>query len=120
MKSEKIVNFRDLDVWKTGMEIAKAIYSITETFPKNEKYGLSSQLRKAGISVPSNIAEGFNRFHNKEYRQFLYVALGSIAEIETQVELGFDFGFVSEKDKNNLLEKLLFETKMLRNLIKKL
>ncbi|MFC1496975.1 four helix bundle protein [Verrucomicrobiota bacterium] len=82
-KETKIRNFRDLDVWQKGMQIVIEIYRITKEFPKDELYGLISQMRRAAISVPSNIAEGFGRFHNKEYRQFLYVAQGSCAELET-------------------------------------
>ena len=66
--TQKIKNFRDLDVWKLGKEITIDVYSITKSFPKEETYGLTSQIRRASVSIPSNIAEGFNRYHNKEYR----------------------------------------------------
>lgn len=66
------------------MEITKEIYRLTSNFPKEEQYGLVSQMRRSAVSIPSNVAEGFNRNHNKEYRQFLYIALGSCAELETQ------------------------------------
>ena len=79
---DKIRNFRDLDIWKKGIEIVKDTYRIAGGFPKQEFYGLVSQMQKSAVSIPSNIAEGFNRFHNKEYKQFLYVALGSCAELE--------------------------------------
>ncbi len=94
--------------------------SITKTFPREEQYGLISQMRRAAVSIPSNIAEGFNRYHNKEYRHFLYVTLGSCAELETQVELSRDLGYVSDIVRDELLEQLDFESRMLRNLIKKL
>lgn len=64
----KIRDFRDLDVWKKGMEIVKEVYSATSSFPKHELYGLTAQMREAAVSIPSSIAEGFNRRHNKEYR----------------------------------------------------
>jgi four helix bundle protein len=80
----KITNFRELDVWKLGKDIVLDIYRTTALFPKEEAYGLVSQMRRASVSIPSNVAEGFNRFHNKEYRQLLYVALDSCAELETQ------------------------------------
>lgn len=77
-------------------------------------------MRRAAISVPSNIAEGFNRFYNKEYRQFLYIAIGSCAELETQIEIAFELKYLSEASKNELLETIDHESRMLRNLIKKL
>jgi four helix bundle protein len=116
----KITNFRELDVWKLGKDIVLDIYRTTALFPKEEVYGLVSQMRRASVSIPSNVAEGFNRFHNKEYRQLLYVALGSCAELETQVEITTDLQYLERKDRDRLIEKLDHETRMLRNLIKKL
>ena len=116
----KITNFRDLDVWKLGKEVALDVYRVTANFPKEEAYGLVSQMRRAAVSIPSNTAEGFNRFHNKEYRQFLYIALGSCAELETQAEIATDLGYLVQIECDQLLEKLDHETRMLRNLIKKL
>ena len=118
--NEKIRNFRDLDIWKLGKEIVLDVYNITEKFPKEEMYGLASQMRRSAVSLPSNIAEGFNRYHNKEYRQFLYVGLGSCAELETQVEISFELSFIDIMIKEALLEKLDHESRMMRNLIKKL
>lgn len=116
----KITNFRELDVWTLGKDIVLDIYRTTALFPKEEAYGLVSQMRRASVSIPSNVAEGFNRFHNKEYRQLLYVALGSCAELETQVEITTDLQYLERKDRDRLIEKLDHETRMLRNLIKKL
>lgn len=118
--ASSIKSFRDLEVWKLGKEIVLDVYQSTKEFPKEELYGLVSQMRRAAVSVPSNIAEGFIRIHNKEYRQFLYMALGSCAELETQVELSFDLGFLVKKEKDHLLEKLDHESRMLKNLIKKI
>ena len=117
---EKIRNFRDLDTWKKGIEIVKDIYKIVGEFPKQELYGLASQMQKSAISIPSNIAEGFNRFHNKEYKQFLYVALGSCAELETQIEIASELRYIDDKKKRVLLEKINHESRMLTSLIKKL
>jgi four helix bundle protein len=83
----KIRSFRDLEVWKLGMRTVVDVYKATASFPRDELYGLVSQLRRAAVSIPSNVAEGFNRIHNSEYRQFLYIALGSCAELETQIEI---------------------------------
>ena len=86
----------------------------------SERYGLVAQMRHAAVSIPSNIAEGFNRHHNREYRQFLYVALGSCGELETQTEVSCDLGFLDRSQQARLLDKLDHEAKMLRNLIKRL
>jgi four helix bundle protein len=120
VEKDKIRNFRDLEVWKKGVEIAKHVYEMTRTFPREETYGLTSQMRRASVSIPSNVAEGFNRFHNKEYKQFLYVTLGSCAQLETQVEIAAELSYISQKDKTLLLEELDHESRMLRNLVKKL
>jgi four helix bundle protein len=93
----KIKNFKDLKIWQRGMELAKAIYQVTDSFPAKEIYGLSSQMRRSAVSIPSNIAEGFMRKHNKEYKQFLYIALGSLAELETQVLLSEELGFFKKR-----------------------
>ena len=119
-EKSKIKNFRDLDVWKLGMEIVLDVYEYTKMFPKEEVYGLVSQMRRAAVSIASNIAEGFNRYHNKEYRQFLYVTLGSCAELETQVEVSSHLGYINKATKDKIIEKLDHEARMLRNLIKRL
>ena len=119
-KKIKIKNFRDLDVWKLAMEIVTDIYEYTKNFPKEEVYSLVSQMRRAAVSVASNIAEGFNRYHNKEYRQFLYIALGSCAELETQMEVSFLLGYITQSGRDKTIEKLDHESRMLRNLIKRL
>jgi four helix bundle protein len=120
MKDEnrKIKNFRDLEIWKLGMEIVVEVYADTKTFPKEELYGLVSQMRRSALSIPSNIAEGFNRYHNKEYRQFLYIAMGSCAELETQVEICLLLKHITQNRRDKLVEKLDHEARMLRNLIK--
>lgn len=120
MEEKKIKNFRDLNVWGKGIEIVNDVYSLTKDFPKSEMYGLSSQIQRATVSIPSNIAEGFNRFHNKEYRQFLYIALGSCAEVETHIEIASAQKYIKDGDKENLLSKIEYESRMLRSLIKKL
>lgn len=116
----KIKNFRDLDVWQLAMEIIGDIYKHTKAFPKEEIYGLVSQMRRSSVSIASNIAEGFNRYHNKEYRQFLYIALGSCAELETQIEVSLLLGYITQDLRDKTNEKLDHESRMLRNLIKKL
>lgn len=119
-RMEKIRNFRDLEVWKLGKCIVVDVYRVTKGFPQEEIYGMVSQMRRAAVSIPSNVAEGFNRKHNAEYRQFLYVALGSCAELETHIEIAHDLGFMLVPGRHHLLEQLDHESKMLRNLIKRL
>lgn len=80
-------SFRDLRVWHAGVELAQRVYAITRTFPRSETYGLASQMQRAAVSVPSNIAEGHARQHLKEYLHHLSIALGSLAELETQFEI---------------------------------
>ncbi len=88
MQSQNSINsFRDLKVWQLGMEIVEHVYHLTKTFPKGELYGLTSQLRRAAISVPANIAEGHARAFTKEYQRHLSIAVGSLAEVETYLEL---------------------------------
>ena len=82
--SNDIKTHKDLKAWQESMKLAKAVYELTNKFPKEEVYGLSSQMRRAAVSVPSNLAEGAARASNKEFIQFLYIALGSLSELETQ------------------------------------
>ncbi len=93
---------KDLDVWNRAMELAEKTYALTMDFPQKEQYGIVSQIRRSAISIPSNIAEGAARHSNKEFIQFLYIALGSLAELETQMLLSQRLGFL--KDGNVLLE----------------
>ena len=94
------------------------VYRATALSPRDEVHGLAAQMRRASVSIPPNVAEGYNRFHNKEYRQSLFVALGSCAELETQVEISSDLGEVERNIRDLMIEKLDHETRMLRNLIK--
>jgi four helix bundle protein len=106
---------KDLDVWKRGMSLVEQIYKATARFPKEEMYGLTSQLRKAAVSFPSNIAEGAARSSVREYIQFLYVALGSLSEIETQVMITGKLGYLPVDD---MLEEVESLRKMTIKLIK--
>lgn len=112
--------YRDLDIWKISMELVKSIYTATDKFPHQETYGLVSQMRRAAISIPSNVAEGFRRYHNKEFRQFLYISLGSCAELETQATIARKLGYLITDLELQLLEKLDHICRMISNLIKKL
>ncbi len=89
---------RDLDAWKNAIALVTYVYKITKGFPSDEKYGLISQIRRSAVSIPSNIAEGAGRNHNKEFIQFLYIALGSASEIETQILISYNLKYISEDD----------------------
>ena len=117
---ETIKHFKELKVWQKGIEIVKDIYEITKHFPKEEMYGLTSQMRRSAISIPSNIAEGFKRYHTIEYKQFLYIALGSIAELETQIVIAKEVGLLEDLMMDAMNEKLDHTSKMLSSLISKL
>ena len=117
---EKIKSFKDLRIWQKGIEIVSDIYISTKNFPKEELFSLTSQLRRSAISIPSNIAEGFKRFHNKEYKQFLFITLGSCAELETQIIIAKELKYIDENEEVKLVEKLDHIGKMISSLIKKL
>ncbi len=89
-------NFRELKIWQRGIELSVMIYEISNDFPAEERYGLCSQLRRASVSVPSNIAEGSSRNSQKEFIHYLSIASGSCAEVETQLEIAKRLGFVNE------------------------
>jgi four helix bundle protein len=89
--------YRDLLIWQKGIELAKEIYRITNRFPPGERFGLMSQLQRAAVSVPSNIAEGQSRRNSREFRQFLYQALGSLAELDTQLVVAKQLGYLQDE-----------------------
>jgi four helix bundle protein len=97
---------RDLDVWKNGIELVKKIYILTKDSPKEEIYTLTSQIRRSAISIPSNIAEGAARNSKKEFIQFLYIALGSAAELETQLIVAKELGYIKDLNIFDDFEKL--------------
>ena len=115
-----IRSYRDLDIWKASIQLVKDVYKLTEQFPKQEVYGLVSQMRRAAVSIPSNVAEGFRRNHSKEYKQFLYVSLGSCAELETQATIAKELAYIPEAKEAVVLEKSDHISRMISNLLKKL
>ena len=100
-----IRSYRDLVVWQKAVELVTEIYRLTQTFPKEEMFGLMSQMRRAAVSIPSNIAEGHGRLSRKEYIYFLGNARGSLAELETQVTIARNLGFLEETKLNRVLEQ---------------
>lgn len=112
----EIKSHRDLSVWQIGIEISEAVYSLTKQFPKEELYGMTSQVRRAAISVPANIAEGNARDSTKEYLRFLAIAVGSLAEVETYLELALRLNYSSREQITTLSELIAQERRMLRGL----
>lgn len=103
VKKNDINSFRDLNIWRNGIELVKIIYEISGSFPSSECYGLTSQIRRAAVSIPSNIAEGHMRGHRAEFKQFLFIALGSLAELETQLIIANELGFLDPDRRNNTI-----------------
>ncbi len=95
-----INSFRDLRVWQAGIELVERVYRVTHTFPKHEIYGLASQMQRAAVSVPSNIAEGHTREHSKEYLNHLSIAQASLAELETQLEIAARLSYMTSAQLN--------------------
>ena len=113
-------SYRDLVVWQRALELAVLIYGFSEGFPRNEVYGLTAQLRRASVSVPSNIAEGYGRGSRKEYIQFLSIAQGSLKEIETQAILAQRLNYSTSTQTEKLLANSEVVGKMLGSLIRSL
>ncbi len=111
---------KTLEAWKQSFEFVKEVYRITTSFPAEEKFGLVSQLRRAAISVPTNIAEGAARRSRKEFIQFLYVAEGSVSELDTLIELSIALNFISSEIASLLFRSLENISKLIIGLIKKL
>lgn len=109
---------KDLKVWQRGIELVKAIYEITQLFPANEQFGLVSQMRRAAVSIPSNIAEGSGRNSDKELIHFLYIVLGSASELETQIIISKELGFLKVENSDQLQELVFEIIKMTSSLIK--
>ncbi len=109
---------KDLDVWKLSIEFVTEIYNLTKYFPKEEQFGLTNQIRRASVSIPSNIAEGAGRRSDKEFLQFLYISMGSIHEIDTQLLISLNLNYLTKSEYEILLTKLDQISKMISGLIK--
>ncbi|MFM2368474.1 MAG: hypothetical protein RL619_774 [Bacteroidota bacterium] len=109
-------NFRDLEVWKFSIILVKKIYLITGKFPNEEKFGLVSQINRCSVSIPSNIAEGCSRSSQKDFSRFLQISLGSSFELETQIEIVKEVGFIDE----NLYSEIIFELNTIQKRIQSL
>jgi four helix bundle protein len=113
-----IKSYKDLDVWKKAMDLVVACYCLTRQFPKSEVYGLCSQLQRAAVSIPANIAEGRQRQHSKEFSQHLSIANGSLAELETHVQIAGRLNYIDQDQLKDVLDKTTEIGKMLNGLRK--
>ena len=109
-------SYRDLEVWQKAMDLVTGIYSTTNSFPDTEKFGLTNQLRRAAVSIPSNIAEGQGRGSKKEFNQFLNIAYGSLQEVETQIEIATRLNFIHNEQSTPLLDQCRTIARMLNGL----
>ena len=117
---KQVRSYRDLVVWQQGIELVKDIYAVTKLFQLHEPYALSDQLQRAAVSVPSNIAEGQARQHTKEFRQFLYISLGSLSEVDTQIVVAQELSYISDEQAQQIFQKIIRLRKMLYALINRL
>lgn len=115
-----IQSYRDLDIWKRSCTLVTTVYSATSAFPKREMFGLTRQIRRAAVSVPSNIAEGAARLYTREYIRFLSNALGSIAELETQLIVSVDLGYTTQERIEHIFQELDQIGRMTRRLVQRL
>ena len=116
---EKIQSFKDLRIWNLGIEIVTSVYAATHDFPREEAYGLTSQLRRAAVSVPANIAEGFRRYSPKEHKQYLHIAMGSLAELETELTIAQKLGLIADEKMKVFSEKIDHLSRMITAFLKK-
>ena len=116
MKGESTKTHKDLEIWKEGIKLVTKIYKSTKEFPREEIYGLTSQMRRAAVSYPSNIAEGAARSSNNEYIRFLYIALSSLSELETQTIISEKLNYISNK--TTIIEKIEVLRRKTLNLIR--
>lgn len=109
---------KDLESWKGSIDLVTDIYKLTKKFPVAEQFGLTSQIRRSAVSIPSNIAEGAGHNYKKEFIQFLYIALGSLAELETQIIISYNLGFIQSEEFNDCVEKMKKISNQIVGLIK--
>ena len=115
-----VKSYKDLIIWQRSMDMVEFIYHITEHFPAKENFGLISQMRRAAVSVPSNIAEGYGRQSSGSYAQFLLIARGSLFELETQLEVSIRLNYLQKPDSEKLLAEIVEISKMISSLISKI
>jgi four helix bundle protein len=102
----KVESYQDLEVWKQTKDLVRLVYEITKNFPREEQYGLTNQIRRAAVSIPTNIAEGCGRNHTKDSIQFFFISRGSLYEVETQIFIARDLGFISDEEQGSIINKI--------------
>ena len=115
-----VKSYKDLMIWQRSMDLVEFIYRLTEDFPPKENFGLVSQMRRAAVSIPSNIAEGYGRQSTGSYSQFLLIARGSLFELETQLEISTRLKYVPTTESKKILSEIVEISKMISSLISKL
>ncbi len=120
MENKKIESYKDLIVWQKGIKLVDEVYAITKSFPQNEVFGLTSQIRRAGVSIPANIAEGWGRDSTKNYIQFIRISRGSLYELETLFVIARDLNYIDETIKSSVTGKIDEIGKMFNKLLQKL
>ncbi|MCW1967840.1 MAG: four helix bundle protein [Anaerolineae bacterium] len=119
-ETKKFRDYRDLLIWQKGLVLVKAVYQLTKKFPNSEIYALSSQVQRAAVSIPSNIAEGQCRQHQGEFKQFLYIALGSSGEVDTQMIVAEQLGYISQDELTEIHAQIEEIRRLIRGLVAKL
>jgi len=115
-----LTNYKELNVWQRAYRLCLGIYKLKKAFPKDEQYNLTSQIRRAAVSIPSNIAEGYGRRTTPDYIRALYIAYGSNCELETQIMLSGDLGYIGEQSLDSLREDIREVERILKALIRSL
>lgn len=118
-EKEKIKSFTDLNAWKEGHRLVLMVYRLTENFPNKEQFGLVSQMRRCAVSITSNISEGFSRNTFKDKLQFYSISLGSVSELQNQLLISRDLGFLNSKEFKKIAEQTITVNKLVNGLIKK-
>ena len=119
-KGTKIETYRDLLVWQKSMTLVTGIYRMTKSFPQNELYGLTSQIRRSAVSIPSNIAEGYGRRSRQDYIRFLQIAMGSLFELQTQLQIAVNLEYVAQSQFETVNDQTREIERMMSSLISKL
>jgi len=115
-----IKSYRDLIVWQKSIYLVRNVYILTQKFPKEELYGLTNQMRRCAVSIPSNIAEGYGRNSTGDYKRFLQIAVGSLYELQTQIEISFQLKYLDENNLNSIISLCTEIDKILYSLIQKI
>ncbi len=116
--NNKIKNFTDLNAWQEGHKLVLLIYQITKNFPQEEKFGLVAQMRRAAVSITSNIAEGFSRQSYADKIRFYFMSQGSVTELQNQLIIAKDLNYISEKESEDIIQKTVDVHKIINGLIK--